>query len=148
MSRPGLINNILVAYDGSDYSYKAVDYACKLALALNAKVRIVYVIDASRARVVLSGILLVREEELLEKAKNILSDALEKIRRNYGRDIVIDTKIRIGHPVEEIINESREWKADILVVGARGAGGFKEMIIGSVAESIVKYSSKPVLVVK
>ncbi len=148
MSRHSLINNILVAYDGSDYSFKALDYACRLALALNARVRIVYVIDASRARVVLGGILLIREEELLEKARNILSIALEKIRKNYGGDIVIDMKIRIGHPVEEIINESREWGADILVVGAKGAGGFKEMIIGSVAESIVKYSSKPVLVVK
>ncbi len=141
-----LFKRVLVAYDGSSFSWKALLYACRVVKATGGTVRALYVVDASRARVVLSGILIIREEELREAGMEMLKKALRKAKEETGVDI--EVSVRVGHPVEEILEEAKEWKADLIVVGARGTGGFRELILGSVAESLVRYSPIPVLIIK
>ncbi len=141
-----MFKRILVAYDGSSFSWKALEYACRLASDTKGIVKALYVVDASRARVVVSGILFIREDEMRQAGEKLLEEARKKILEKH--DVEIETCVRVGHPVEEILEEAREWKADLIVVGARGTGGFRELILGSVAESLVRYSPIPVLVVR
>jgi len=140
-----LIKRVLVAYDGSIYSWKALEYACSLSKIINCAVRAIYVVEISRFHVLLSGVLIARER-LLENGAKLLEEARQKVKEKY--DIDIEIAIRVGHPVEEVINEAKHWNANLIVIGARGAGGFRELILGSVAEALIRHSPIPILIVK
>ncbi len=62
--------------------------------------------------------------------------------------IQIQTVIVHDHPVEKIINYAQENGFDLIVIGTRGLGGFKKLVIGSVAQKVVSYSKVLVMVVK
>jgi nucleotide-binding universal stress UspA family protein len=53
-----------------------------------------------------------------------------------------------GDPAEEIMTYADEIGSDLIVVGRRGVGGFKRLLIGSTSSNIVKYANQSVLVVK
>ena len=140
-----MIEKILVAYDGSEYSWKALEYACNLSKSLKGVVRAIYVVEISRFHILLSGVMITRDS-LLEIGAKLLEEARQKIKEKHGIDIEI--AIRVGHPVEEIIKEAKHWNADLIVIGARGAGGFRELILGSIAEALIRHSSIPILIIR
>ena len=53
-----------------------------------------------------------------------------------------------GPAAEAILRAAEESKPDLIVMGSRGAGGFANMLLGGVAEHVIRYSTTPVLVVK
>jgi nucleotide-binding universal stress UspA family protein len=60
----------------------------------------------------------------------------------------VETFVLNGDPVQEIIKFSSAGNADLMVIGAQGKYGLERFILGSVAEGIVRYTPRPVLVVK
>jgi hypothetical protein len=54
----------------------------------------------------------------------------------------------IGLPKEEILNTAKEWQADLIVMGTHGRTGLLHLVMGSVAEHIVRHATVPVLVVR
>jgi len=142
-----LFKRLLIAFDGSNYSVKALEYACRLAKALGSSVRLVMVIDTARVHVLLYDIMVIKDEEVRERAEKIVKKTLENIRVEYP-GIDISYSIRKGHPVEEIIREINEWKPDLLILGPKGTTDLKEVELGSVAETLIERVPIPVLVVK
>jgi len=53
-----------------------------------------------------------------------------------------------GEPAEELMTYADENNCDLIIVGHRGVGGFKRMLLGSTASNLVKYANQSVLVVK
>ena len=141
-----LFNKILVPYDGSNYADKALDIACRFSKDYGSKVRVLHVIDASHAWVIIGGITLSFEEKLVSEAKKLLSKAIEYARKNYG--ITIEEKLRIGHPANDIIEEAEEWGADLIIIGAKGISGLKRLLLGSVAEAVAHHANCNVLIVR
>jgi len=74
---------------------------------------------------------------------------LEKV-REYGKQsgISVKTVILIGHPAESIIDYAANNDVDLILTGTRGLGGFDDLIIGSVAQKVIKYAKVPVWIVK
>jgi len=142
-----LFSRVLVAYDGSGYSEKALDYACRLAVYFKASIRIVSVIDTERVKFIVYDVLISREEEFREKVKRMLDKTVKKYIEKYS-GLRIDYRIRTGHPAEEILKEAREWNAELLVIGAKGTTDLREIAIGGIAETLIKYSEIPVLIIK
>jgi nucleotide-binding universal stress UspA family protein len=64
------------------------------------------------------------------------------------RGFDIETDVAIGNPKDEITRTAREWGADLVVLGARGLGGIKRFLLGSVSLAVARHVSCPVLVVK
>jgi nucleotide-binding universal stress UspA family protein len=60
----------------------------------------------------------------------------------------VRTAIRVGTPLDVLLETTAETDADILVVGARGTGGFERLMLGSVAEGALNHSKVPVLVAR
>ncbi|RLG82694.1 MAG: universal stress protein [Thermoprotei archaeon] len=141
-----LFNKILVPYDGSSYADKALEIACRFSKDYGSKVRILYVIDASHAWVIVSGITLSLKEKLVSEAKKLLSKATEYAKEKYG--IIVESKFRIGHPANDIIEEAEEWGADLIIIGAKGISGLKRLLLGSVAEAIAHHANCNVLIVR
>lgn len=143
---PDLFNKILVPYDGSSYADKALDIACRLSKDYGSRIRVLYVIDSSHAWVIIGGITLSLKEKLVAEAEKLLSKAQEYAREKYG--INVEKKLRIGHPANDIIEEAEEWRADLIVMGAKGISGLKRLLLGSVTETVVHHAKCSVLIVK
>ena len=139
------VKKIIVAYDGSESSQKALEWSLILATSsLKSEVTTVTVVKPPEFSPMISEI-----DEFYSDAEEHYQPILAKVREyGNGHGITINTKILRGHPAESITKYAFDQKADLIVTGTRGMGGFKSLIIGSVAQKVVSYSKVPVIVVK
>ena len=145
-------SNILVAIDGSEHSLRAAEYALGLAKTFEAKLTAVTVsyVPASED---LSQLDVLRQS-LVEDDSNYTNNAekwFERFIQNAKEsNVQLNTELlNSTRPVDYVILEyAEEKKIDLIVVGTRGRTGFKKLLLGSVASSIVTYSHCPVLVIK
>jgi len=145
------LKNIVVAYDDSEQSKKALDYACFFAAESQATIHIVLVVEH-----IPSSILFGRENIGADYAKT-LGVLAEKIIREKllaaravceKNKISVITQVFFGNTVENIINYAKACQADLVICGTRGLSGFKGLLVGSVARGLVNYLPQSVLVVK
>jgi nucleotide-binding universal stress UspA family protein len=147
------ISKILVAIDGSEHSFKASEYALELAKSFGAQLYAVTVtyIPASDH---LSQKEVLSKSLVEDSSNNSMKDAgnwFENFTQNAKEDnIQLKTElINSARPVDYVILEyAEEQKIDLIVVGTRGRTGFKKLMLGSIASSIVTYAHCPVVVVK
>jgi nucleotide-binding universal stress UspA family protein len=136
----GLFRRIVVGYDGSEHSRRALDAAVDLAKMYGAVVHVITVIDIASISSDPAAVGIVRET-----ANQISSEASERLSRD-GVDHSV--YIRQGDPGDEIIKLAEEIKADLIIVGSRGLSKLKRIFLGSVSQKVVSRSRVPVLVVK
>jgi nucleotide-binding universal stress UspA family protein len=79
--------------------------------------------------------------------KKQASETLNQIMTQYNGTYGVVRFIPEGSPHEEILNTIQSWDADLLVIGTHGRTGLKHLLMGSVAEHIIRHSSIPVMVV-
>ncbi len=140
--------NILLGYDGSQSSKKALEKAVKLVKKLDAQLHIVGVIkpfEFAAIDYIPPEEIEKYEEEELQKEEVILKEAIEYAKNN-GVNAVF--KVMEGDPAEELMTYADENGCDLIIVGKRGKGGFKRLLLGSTAGNLVKYANQSVLVVK
>lgn len=145
-----MYKNILVPVDGSEKSALAALHAAELASKLGSELFLFHVvpslppyIDSAPDR--LSKIQQAIMDELSKQGKIILSkvkDDLAAYRLN------IQTDIAVGHPADEIIKKAKEFNCDLVVMGSRGLGEIKGILMGSVSNRVTKHAGCPVLVVR
>ena len=143
------IKKILVAIDFSKLSYEALDYAIDLARDLGAKLSVIYVVEPLEfAGVdVLGGTPIATQsivDEHLKQAKLELERV--KTRKLSGLDGAT-TAVRMGRPAEEIVAAGGKGKANLIVLGTHGRSGLSQLLMGSVAERVVRHAQCPVVVV-
>ncbi|HKZ36310.1 MAG TPA: universal stress protein [Chryseolinea sp.] len=137
-------SKILMAIDSSEYSFASAERGFELAHQLNAKVALIFVIDAARTiHSADSGIL---PEETIVVLKKEAEQTLNQISKMFnGEDL---TKFMPeGHPAEDIIKTAEVWGADLIIMGTYGRAGLMHLLSGSVAESVIRNSKIPVMVV-
>lgn len=140
--------NILVGYDGSESSKKALKKAVELAKLTEGKIHIVGVVrpfEFAAVDFILPEELEEYEKEEISKEEKYLNEAVQIVK---SENVEVYTKILEGEPAEELMDYADRNGCDLIVVGHRGVGGFKRLILGSTASNLVKYSNQPVLVVK
>lgn len=141
-----MFSKILVPIDGSENSKRAFSYAIYLSKNLKGEITTLNVADAPPTVYVQSQKVL---DELLEK----YSKAREKIFDEYHElaqkeNVEIKTKVIFGDPGQEILKFSLKEEFDVIVIGNRGMGHLKKMIIGSVSDTVIHDAKCPVLLVK
>lgn len=141
-----MFTNILVPVDGSDNSYRALDAALVLAEKLGSIITVIHVMEQIPITHIGSEKLL---SELLEAYKkenqNILSKCSE-IATQKG--LTLKTLLLQGNPASVILDYSKKEKFDLLIMGSRGLGKFKELILGSVSGKIVHHSPSAVMLIR
>ncbi len=134
---------IVVPVDFSEITDKLVEYAVNMAGKLSAVIHFVHVVHFY-AGDGMSGLSYVQEieERNLTNAKNkmsnIINDSREKCAGCTG-------DVLIGDPVDEIVEFAREKEADLLIISTHGAKGLEKILLGSVAERVLKRAHCPVL---
>jgi nucleotide-binding universal stress UspA family protein len=88
-------------------------------------------------------------DDMEDEIKGHLSKKLDEFIKNYPtQEINITTGLYAGFPYVEIINSADEIKADMIVMGTHGRTGFSHVLLGSVAERVIRTSDIPVLTVR
>ena len=135
---------ILIAVDSSEYSMKAAKKGLELAHQLGAKAALLYVIDKSQSLGnVDAGI---THEEALIILKKEAEQTLDELTQMYNGNEIMKFMPE-GNPDEDIIETAKDWNADLLVMGTHGRTGLKHLLMGSVAERVMRHSEIPVMIV-
>ena len=136
---------ILVAYDGSPDSEKALKLAAVLARALFARIELVSVLDLSPVLSDDTGNIGTGHEAFIRECEYTLDMGRQRL-EELG--IVVSTVVLEGNPAEMLIQHAQKIKASMIVAGTRGLGGFKRLLLGSTAQALVMYSDIPVVIAK
>jgi nucleotide-binding universal stress UspA family protein len=139
-----MFNTIVIANDGSDHAFRAVDLALTLAKESSADLHMISVEEISY----LPGTIEEVREETGAAGRRFHSVINRARSMAEERQVSLKTHVVAGHPVRDIIDLTRNLKADLLVVGAKGHSAFYERMIGSRADRLVHLAPCPVLVVK
>jgi nucleotide-binding universal stress UspA family protein len=146
---------ILVAIDGSATSDLALREAIGLAKDQNAILRLVHAVDVTPPGYTTTEPALHFPLAEYQKALQEAGEKLLTTRATTARDagVNVDTKLitvgMLGERIYEAIEEqSKQWPADLIVVGTEGRRGFQRLMIGSVAEGLIRISTKPVLLIR
>lgn len=143
------IQNILVATDFSDASARALDYARELARAFKASVHVMHVLEDLAAHAWTTEVYVAALPGVHEEMEKQARERLEQIVTNDDRrDLAIQTVLRLGSPFVEIVRYAREANIDLIVMGTHGRGAIVHMLLGSVAERVVRKAHCPVLTVR
>ncbi len=136
---------VLIAVDSSEYAMKAAKKGLELAHQLGAKAALVFVVDKSKGMGNIdAGI---TPSQALIVLKREAEQTLEELTEMYSGNEVIKFMPE-GSPEEDILKTAENWNADLLVLGTHGRTGLKRILMGSIAEHIVRYSVIPVMVVR
>ena len=139
---------VVVPTDFSDCSQEAWELAKRVAAAPDSELVLVHVLtEAPRYGDGILGIESARKirDEARKWAEASLEDWVAKARAE-GLDV--RSALRTGVPYEEIVTLARDERADLVVIGTHGRGGMERMLIGSVADSVVRLAPCPVLTVR
>jgi nucleotide-binding universal stress UspA family protein len=142
------LHTILAAVDFSAPSRHAAQRAAELARSRGAALTLQHTVGGSALddlRRWLAG-----DSQAAGAIEADARQRLENLAAELGRaqGISVTTHLRIGHPVEQVIQHADAVDAGLVVTGTRGAGFFRGVAIGSTAERIAKRSSRPVLMVR
>ena len=149
-----MYTRILVAIDSSTTAQKALDEAVRMAVALRARLCIAHVIDT--AALVQHGMGLGTyidiekvKGEMRESGDKLLDQAVAKAAAIGGQAEHMLIESATDQRVAEMIADAaRNWEADLVVVGAHGRHGFERMLVGSVAENLVRIAGTSLLLVR
>ncbi len=142
------INNILCPVDFSEGSTHALRYGVAFASAYNARLELLHVVELPfLPSYSTAGVpdLSLPVEQIQDDCENRLNQMVEDHREYHDH---IEGRTVVGAPFVEIVREADEGDFDMLVVGTHGRTGIKHMLIGSVAEKVVRKAPCPVLTVK
>jgi len=145
-----MFRNLLLPTDGSQGVTRAMNCAVAIALKFNAKIHVLHVVEA--ALLIFNswdygG--LVNEkigDKLREGGAQIVENTAGLIREAGIEDV--EGIVREGSPAEVILRYARENTIDLIVMGTHGRRGLNRLLLGSVAEEVVRRSEAPVLTVR
>jgi len=139
-----LFKKILIPTDGSEYTKTAIEKGVHLAKLCDAKVTAIYVVDQTSFVNFPMDSTIVNVYSLLEKEGNEALDYVKEMADEMG--VEVEVKMEEGPPVKKILEDSKDH--DLIVMGTLGRTGMSKLLLGSVAERVVRHAYCPVLVVR
>ncbi|MEN6609750.1 MAG: universal stress protein [Methanoregulaceae archaeon] len=140
----GLFRKILVATDGSENNRTAVSEAVRIAAADGSNLYAVYVIDTT---VFESASTDAPVTDLYRVLRKEAQESLDKVKTLAG-GVPVETVILEGKPAGEIVRFAEKNGIDLIVLGTRGKSGIERLLLGSVADKVIRTAGTRVLIVK
>lgn len=143
-----MFKKIIVTLDGSPGTKKTLQAAFSLSNGNHSKLFFVHVAKEVHPKFA-TGELAQSVSDLniamREEGEEILNGASAEAEQN---DIPCSAELLVGDPAEEILNFAKREKSDLIIMGSRGLGTFKEWMLGSVSHKVTQLAECPVLVIK
>jgi nucleotide-binding universal stress UspA family protein len=150
-----IFSRILVAYDGSDPSKRALDLASKTAAMFKGELIILTVVSRGTFPIFAEG----REgpmrtadiQEYLDKMQEFYRKALENAEADVSMrypDLKFEALLIEGRPAATIVEEAERRDVNLIMLGSRGLGGITGWILGSTSREVANQCTKPILIVK
>ena len=152
-----ILNKILVPYDGSSFSKKALERAIELAHNLDSEVILIHVVNLSYIAPPggLHGLttgkskkspMIKWKESVKKNAKKMLESCVKKCKSN---GVSASYVIKDGNIAEEILNFSKKKKSTLIIIGSQGLSGISRLkTLGSVSRKVSEQAHCPVLIVR
>lgn len=138
---------ILVPLDGSSQSWDAFEFA--VAEFSDAAVTVLHAIDPVEGGYAVRAGIPRTSEEWYEEAKANAEELFEEAReRAEGSDVTVESAVEVGRPSRVIVDRAEDDAFDQIVLGSHGRSGVSRILLGSVAETVVRRSTVPVTVVR
>ena len=141
---------ILVPTDFSAYSDKALGRALDIAKQHGAKIYLMHVVglvhQCATDYCMDDAMVTQLDKKSVESAKEMMKEQIKKADNTDGVEIISD--VRKGTPYEEILNEEKAKKVDLIVIASHGKTGLLAHLMGSVAEKVARGAKGSVLLVK
>jgi universal stress protein A len=139
--------NILWPTDFSDTASHALQYAIEMANLYQVGIRILHVVEQP------SGdenymLLAITPQELAENMEDAAASKMHELLSQLNTNLKVETVIRHGDAINEILAESNSGDIGMVVIASHGRTGLSHFLNANVAESIIRKSDCPVLVVK
>ena len=152
-----MIKKILIGIDDSAYAEHAAEYGFELAETLDAHVGLVHMIEPVAIPMASSGAdeilgspmqsINVADVEIFDAQQKMAESILDRITKKYSGKHEVTHFNEFGSTGEGIIDCSKQFKADIIIIGTHNRTGLDRFFNSSIAEYIVRHSHIPVLVV-
>jgi len=143
------MRRLLVAYDGSDNSKRALQYVVDLARDTGMALQIHVVNDQHEPIIygeyVTSAMIDELNNSLMAKSRSVLDEAAAMLQAG---GLTCETHTQLGNVAEQINDAVKRLGCDTVVMGTRGLGSFTGLVLGSVASRVIHEVSVPVLLVK
>jgi len=146
------MKKMLIAYDGSDASKKAIDVALKCC-EKEDQITLLTVIPAELAESSFTKMLLptidlsqiVKSGTFKEKAMETLTKVARELK---GKVQKVEIVVESGDPADEILISAKKYNAEMIVIGYKGYGKEGRFLLGSVTDKVVRHAGISVLVVR
>ena len=144
------VKKILYPTDFSKHSLAALPYAKDLTEKFSAELHCLHVVDEA-FQYWMAGSdnavpIVVSDDELMEAARRQMDQFVQKHWKEPEPSIT--TSLQIGRPFLEIIHYAKENQIDLIIIATHGRGALASMLLGSVAEKVVRKAPCPVLTVR
>ena len=140
-----LFKKILIATDGSKRTQNAVETGLEIARVHQSKVSAVYVVDTVTFTSVPMD---VTWENMYQLLKEEGEEAVGRVKAAAPAGVDVETHVLEGNPALEITKFAKDNGIDLIVVGTLGKSGIDRILLGSVAEKVVRIAPCPVLVIR
>ena len=155
-----MFEKILVPLDGSDHSVRALRIAVQIAKRFDGKITLIHVYSVGVRPIAMPEPTTLTPpsvpimppadfSKVVEAARKagsaILTDGENRIEAD---GVTVETLLKEGHTVQEILKTARDGEFDLIVMGARGISRIRELLLGSVSDGVIRNAPCPVLVTK
>ena len=149
-----VFSKVLVAYDGSDPSKRALDHAAKMAAMFEGELVILSVVPKVSVPIYSNAELGAQsmdiaslQERMRETYAQSLKNAEEEVKGLFPH-LKVETFLKEGRPSATIVGEADRLGVSLIVMGSRGLGGITGWILGSTSRQVVDQCTKAILIVK
>ena len=144
-----MTQRLIVGVDGSESAHRAVEWAARECEVRDARLELVAVWEVPIGTMGFGYGLAVMPEEMTKElqvgTEELLATAAREARA-VAPDVLIETRAVEGQAADVLVHASKD--ADMLVVGSRGRGGFRELLLGSVSQQCAHHAACPVVIVR
>jgi nucleotide-binding universal stress UspA family protein len=141
-----MIKKILVAFDGSEQSYKAFDFALETSQLCPGAAPETIVLSVAQPP---EPIDIVEMDAIIDSATQHYEELFKGLREKAKeKGLEIKTEVAIGHPADQIVRYASENHCDMVVVGQRGKSKIESWLLGSVSKRVATYAPCTVTIVK
>jgi nucleotide-binding universal stress UspA family protein len=149
-----LIKKILIGIDNSKFAENAAKYGFDIAHKFKAKVALVHIVEPammpynnSTDPLLGTADLTMADVDIINVQNNAAKSLIDNTIKQFGEGLEVSHYSEFGDTADGIITCSKEFDADLIVIGTHSRSGIDRLLMGSVAEHVVRQADVPVLVV-